>query len=62
MRTREEIKNKEIECSTRIDYLLEFLLSCYKGSDAKQKAEKELMALKRERDIIRWVLNEELPF
>jgi|GEM_PF-4656628 len=63
LRTEKEV-NKEIhDKSLQIDYLDDFLKTIYKGSDVKNKVEKELITLRRELELLRWFIKDDnLPF
>ena len=62
IKTEQEVKDKRKRLETQYTYMEEFLSSCYKGSDAVPKVKKELIALRREIDILWWVLDDNLPF
>lgn len=43
-------------------YCQDLLSTIYKGSDAKEKINRELTALKREEAILTWIIDDNLPF
>jgi len=65
LRPIEEVEKKLKELETKYYTMYEFLNTyCYKGSDSKQKIEKELHSVNREMEALRWVIKDDLslPF
>lgn len=62
LRTEIEIRKKQSDLNQKVTYLNDFLSSCYKGSDAKEKVEKELLSMRRELNLLSWILDDDLPF
>ena len=63
MRSETEIKEKIKECEKRISYLQDFLSTIYKNSKPKEQIDKELIALRRERNALEWTIeSNDLPF
>jgi len=55
--------NKRDEKEKQIDYLTDFLRTKYKGSDSIPKVEQELICLRREIDLMNWIIKDDnLPF
>ena len=63
MRAQSQIENRLKELNQKIDYLSEFISVIYKGSDLKEKTERELISFKQQAKELHWVLNgDDLPF
>lgn len=63
MKKENEIKEKIESCKKREEYLQDFLSTIYKNSKPKEQIDKELIALRRERNALEWVLeSNDLPF
>jgi len=63
MQKENDIKEKIKGCEERERYLQDFLSTIYKKSKPKEQVDKELIALKRERNALEWVLeSNNLPF
>lgn len=62
MKSEKSILAREAQIKERIEVMREFLLGCYKGSDARVKVDNELTSLKRQLAEIEWVIDRELPF
>ena len=63
MQKENDIKEKIKGCEERERYLQDFLSTIYKNSKPKEHVDKELIALRRERNALEWVLDSnDLPF
>ena len=63
LRDTEQIYTRLTGVREKIDYLSDFLQTCYKGSDVKPKVERELAILRKEEELLEWFLNvPTLPF
>ncbi|MEA2037240.1 MAG: hypothetical protein U9O94_07030 [Nanoarchaeota archaeon] len=62
LKTEVQIREKLKELETQEKYLREFMTTLYKGSDLKEKIEREMKPLQREINIVNWILDDNLPF
>lgn len=58
----EQAQEKLNQLRKQYSYLNQFLSTLYKGSDTKEKIVRELIPLKREIEMLEWVLADDLPF
>lgn len=62
VKTEAQIRERLTELEKQERYLREFMTTLYKGSDLKEKVEREMKPLQREINIVNWMLNDDLPF
>ncbi len=62
MKTEEQLKNKISELKADERKFAEFIKDVYNDVDCENKIEVHLWKIRRQIEIINWVLNNELPF
>lgn len=62
LRTVGEIKAKIVELENDHSKFSEFLSDIYKDNDCKKKIKKHTWRIRKQIDILNWVLDDELPF
>ena len=62
LKTEKEIKEKIKELHEDVQKLNEFLKDIYEDEDAGKKIEAHTWRIRREMEILNWVLNNDLPF
>lgn len=62
MRSKEEIQNEVDRLKTEIRYLYDFLRDVYKDNGAYNNATRHLKLKEREVEVLKWVIDNELPF
>lgn len=62
LRTKEELQNKVKELKIDEAKFTNFLRDTYGDKQCSHKIEMHIWRIRREIEIINWVLNEELPF